>query len=484
MIFSIKADLDVGEHTFSSVTGYIEYSDVSGGDIEMTAFPLIEFGYENDYWQWTEELKVVSPPGDIEYVAGVFAFKSYADAYGRGLLLRDINTQLLQDIVVPDALSGVFDSIEDILLGGGLNVYEGDLIYCECLLDTLSLAGFGQLTWHITEDLAVMAGGRYTWEKKKFHATLAVEDPSPLWGTLLFDERGYEIRPITTYTDFSPKVSITWEAMEEISVYATYAQGFRSGSFNVASFRQEDAEFDPESSTTYEAGIKTAFFDGLARFNLSLFWTDYKDYQVTTFETITFESSNAEEVRVRGVEADFTVSPIEPLVLVGSLGYNDASYVKYTEGSCPTLFYTDLSGTGSCTLPQGPVNTPPETSQDLSGRQLFRAPRWTASVNAIFAWPIESLNSLFMLAGSASFRGREFIDPDLDPLDSQDEHWIYGARIGIRDIDDAWSFEIHGKNLSDEIVKITSFDAPIAVGAHMAQSNKPRQVIARMRVEF
>lgn len=480
-ILSAEANLDWKDHMFSFVSSFGNYSDVSGGDLEATAFPLNEFGFNNEYWQFTEELKVISPPGDFEYVAGLFGFRSHSDAYGRGLLFRDIGTQILQDIIVPDALSGIFDAVEG-ALGGPTDVFDGDLIDCYCILDTWSAAAFGQATWHVTEDITLMAGGRFTWEKKEFEAHLHAEPGSVIWGPLLLGP-GYDIYPETTYTDFSPKASVTWEVMEEMTVYLTYAEGFRSGSFNVASFKVEDVEFDPESSTTYEAGVKTTFFDGLARINVGLFWTDYTDYQVTTFETITFESSNAEEVRVRGLEADFTISPFEGLVLVGSLGYNDASYVKFTEGSCPTLAPTEL-GTGTCTLPQGPVNAPPSTSTDLSGRQLFRAPKWTGSINAILALPLNVANTVALVAGSASFRGTEYIDPDLDPRDIQEAHWIFGARAGIRDADGLWSFEIQGKNLSDEIVKITSFDAPIALGAHMAQSNAPRTFVAKFRVEF
>lgn len=505
-IISLNANLDWKEHTISSVTSYSSYQDESGGDIEMTAFPLIEFGFNNEYWQVTEELKVVSPPGDIEYVAGAFGFRSHADAVGRGLLFRDLNTDLVLSVLgtllptdgggilgpIGNLLGNVLNDITTDLLnlfpGGGINLFEGDLITCVCILDTTSVAGFGQITWHITEDISLLAGGRYTWEQKEFEAHLHSAPDSIIWRALLFDaDNGYDTIRKTTYTDFSPKASLTWEASEEITLYATYAQGFRSGSFNVASFKEEDVEFDPESSTTYEAGVKTSFLNGMARANLSLFWTDYEDYQVTTFETITFESSNAEEVRVRGIEADVTVSPLEGLVFVGSFGYLDAEYVKFTGASCHTLAPTEIHTDPDCFPLQGPVNVPPQTSTDLSGEQLFRAPKWTGSLNAILALPLNWIgldNVLMMLAGSASYRGFEFIDPDLDPLDTQKAHWIFGARAGLRHIDGLWNLEVQMKNITNEIVKITSFDAPIALGAHISQTNAPRTVLVRLRVEI
>mgnify|MGYP000123760533 CR=1 FL=1 len=500
-LLSLNVSYDWGEHNISSVTSYGSYGDDSGGDLEMTAFPLIEFAFENKYWQISEELKVTSPPGDFEYIAGVFAFRSNSDALGEGLLFRDLNTTLVLDVLgtllptnapgVGGLLGGLLNDITGLingLTGGGLNLFEGDLITCDCILDTLSLAGFGQATWHVTEDLSIKVGGRYTWEHKEFDADLSAADNSIIWRTLLFQaENGYQQVFKSTYTDFSPQISVTYEAFEELTVYATYAQGFRSGSFNVASFKIEDVEFDPESSTNYEFGFKSTLLDGLARINLSFFWTDYEDYQVTTFETITFESSNAEEVRVRGVEMDVTVSPFEGLVLVGSMGYLDGEYVKFTGASCHTLAPTQVHTNPDCFPLQGPVNVPPQTSTDLSGEQLFRAPKWTGSINAIWAFPLSWIgldNILGLMAGSASYRGFEFIDPDLDPRDSQEAYWLFGARAGLRHIDNLWSLEVQVKNITDEIYKLTSFDAPIALGAHIAQSNPPRTVLVRLRVEI
>jgi len=499
-LLSLKVDYDWGDHNISSVTSYGSYGDDSGGDIEMTAFPLIEFAFENKYWQVSEELKVTSPPGDIEYIAGLFAFRSNSDALGEGLLFRDLNTDLVLTVLenilptnvpgVGPILGGVLNDVTGLingLTGGGLNLFEGDLITCDCILDTTSLAGFGQLTWHVTENLSLKVGGRYTWEHKEYDADLSAADDSIIWRTLLFQvQNGYQKVFKSTYTDFSPQVSVSYEPFEELTMYATYAQGFRSGSFNVASFKEEDVEFAPESSTNYEFGFKSTLLNGLARVNLSFFWTDYEDYQITTFETITFESSNAEEVRVRGIEMDVTVSPFEGLVLIGSMGYLDGEYIKFTEASCHTKAPTELSS-GSCFPLQGPVNVPPQTFTDLSGEQLFRAPKWTGSINAIWAFPLNWLGLekvLGLVAGSASYRGFEFIDPDLDPLDSQEAYWLFGARAGLRHIDSLWSVEVQVKNITDEIYKLTSFDAPIALGAHIAQTNPPRTVLVRIRTEF
>ena len=90
--------------------------------------------------------------------------------------------------------------------------------------------------------------------------------------------------------------------------------------------------------------------------------------------------------------------------------------------------------------------------------------------------PVRMRSSMLsvMLGGTASYRSDEFIDPDLDPLAMQPAHWIYSARLSIRDIDDGWGVELSGKNLSNEIVKTFAFDVPLAMGAHMAQTNQPR----------
>ena len=164
-------------------------------------------------------------------------------------------------------------------------------------------------------------------------------------------------------------------------------------------------------------------------------------------------------------------------------GYNDAIFVKYTEGSCPTLSVTQ-SGEGTCFLAQGPVNAPPSTSQDLSGQPLHRAPEYTFSANLVQAIPLGDWPVMAIVSGNATWRDFEFIDPDLDPKDSNEAHWIYGARIGLRHVEDIWSFEIQAKNLSDEIIKITSFDMAVTPGAHIAMTNQPRTILGTFKMQF
>ncbi|MEN8723671.1 MAG: TonB-dependent receptor [Alphaproteobacteria bacterium] len=480
-IASIDMNWEIWDHTISSVTSYAAYDDDSGGDTDGASFNLMEFGFANDFWQAAQELRLTSPPGTFEYVAGLFAFQSESDALGYGHILRDTDIALLQTLLLPDSLQALVNPVVN-LLGGNQNIYDGDLVEADALLKTESYAVFGQLTWRITEDLALLAGGRYTYEKKDYHGILAARQPSPIWVPTMLGN-GYDVTPVNSFKNFSPKVSATYAFNEEITVYATWAKGFRSGSFNIATFDEDNIIFDPEFSETYEAGVKTSFLGGLARFNLALFWTDYEDYQVTTFETITFESSNAEEVRVRGVEADLTISPFEGLVLLGSLGYNEGEYVKFTQASCPTLSVTQ-TGQGSCFLPQGPVNLPPDTFQDLSGQQLFRTPKWTGSLTAILMMPLGNTGLMGMVSANAAYRAEEFIDPDLDPVDKNDAYWLVGAKIGIKHPDNLWGFEVQVKNLTDELYKQTSFDAPLVPGAHIAQTNPPRQVLATFKFEF
>jgi hypothetical protein len=89
-----------------------------------------------------------------------------------------------------------------------------------------------------------------------------------------------------------------------------------------------------------------------------------------------------------------------------------------------------------------------------------------------------------VLGGDANFKGGEYMDPDLDPDDYQEEYWIYNGRIGLKSLSESWGLEVHVKNISDELVKTFSGDIPFQPGAHWALTNPPRTVHAALRLNF
>ena len=142
--------------------------------------------------------------------------------------------------------------------------------------------------------------------------------------------------------------------------YATYAKSFKSGGINLAGLPLDAANnpilsaatVKPEKVDHFEVGLKTQFLDRRATLNLAAFWTSIKDYQATVTNgqlgVLRGYLANADKVRVRGVEADFSVRPARGLSLYASGAFTDHEYVRFVDAPCPP----ELAGGAAATAGQ------------------------------------------------------------------------------------------------------------------------------------
>lgn len=481
---SLKADWSLADHSLISVSAYSHFASDNQQDADAVMFPIIDFFTRNDYTQFTQELRLESPPGRFEYVAGVFYMHSELFNFWTSPLLNgaeDIFAGRLTELA--DALlgtglpiQGLVDRLTDPLTSPNLlrdeNISEMDIT-------ADSYAVYSQVQYRLFDPLTLIGGARYTLDRNRLVGSNRPVEPDLLW-TLLLAGKGYDADIDRRSTNFSPKLALTYELFRNVTLYASYAEGYRSGSFNHGAFSLEQVEFQPESSRNYELGAKSELFDRRLRLNVGAYHSTFKDYQLFTFTGVTFVVDNAPKMRSRGVEMDFTALLAEGLTLAGGVAYNDAIWVDYPEGPCVTK---------SLLAPGGiPFNNlgllPPQLRCDLSGERVFHAPRWTGSLRLdfsrqLFDWPV-----ILAVGVDSTFRSLEHLDPDLDPIDTQSAHALFNGRLGIRHINGGWELLIRGENLTDKTIKRASFDMPIAFGAHNATLNSPRAISASVRWSF
>ena len=98
--------------------------------------------------------------------------------------------------------------------------------------------------------------------------------------TLFSDDFGLE--QSGSYDDTTPKVALTYIVNDDVNVYASYTEGFRSGSFD-ARARTIDSFLNsrpgPETVESIEIGLKSLLNDGRLLLNIAVFQSDYKDIQ-------------------------------------------------------------------------------------------------------------------------------------------------------------------------------------------------------------
>jgi len=86
-----------------------------------------------------------------------------------------------------------------------------------------------------------------------------------------------------------PTVVLEYDYNDDVLLYASYKESFRSGGFNAAAvgLREEgetsgpDFNFGREDITAYEAGIKSTFLDGKLRINAAGYFYDFTNVQTT-----------------------------------------------------------------------------------------------------------------------------------------------------------------------------------------------------------
>ncbi|MDE2435747.1 MAG: TonB-dependent receptor [Sphingomonadales bacterium] len=188
-----------------------------------------------------------------------------------------------------------------------------------------SYAAFAQATWTPVDPVHLTVGGRYTRDKREGALTM-VNGTATNWVFTYDRDR------------FDPMVTLAWDAAQGVNVYAKYSSGFRAGGANDRS--STFGAFGPEAVKAYEVGAKLDLFDRRVRLNLAGYIMDRTGTQIDfdnvdtapfladgvtpnpTFNLHTENTANAPGTsKVRGIEAELTVRPIDNLTMGASYAY-------------------------------------------------------------------------------------------------------------------------------------------------------------------
>src|SRR5262249_18708596 len=120
-----------------------------------------------------------------------------------------------------------------------------------------SFAIFGELTRLMFDDKVELTGGLRYFEDKQ-----AMQEVSRLNEIVLTNPPYYFPRE-SKFDKVSPRVTLTWHADENLTTYASYAQGFRSGFEQFPNVYVSAPGFPavkPDNLTNYELGAKGSTF--------------------------------------------------------------------------------------------------------------------------------------------------------------------------------------------------------------------------------
>lgn len=338
---------------------------------------------------------------------------------------------------------------------GGHNVAPGQYYEDEIYganLTTQSLAGYIHDEIDFTDQWALTLGGRYT-KDKLTEADITALQPVQQ-GLILAPPFPYPIpsyaflpRRDVDYSNFSPRVTLTYKPFEDTMLYGTWTKGFKSGGWNPGSDQPPlapsvEPAFQPEKITDYEVGLKKDWANHRFRTNLSAYYYDYDNLQVQQKNAdYVILITNAADARLYGLEASAEAVVTDHLLVNFGMSLIHAQYSSFCNA--------DANRALQPTSPVCAAEGYPPGSQDLTGNYLNRAPPYVVNVGADYNW--NAFDGAMLAHFDATYTGREYFTPSNVPIVSAVPHELLNASLRYTSGKGVWT-QAWVKNITDNQV--------------------------------
>jgi iron complex outermembrane receptor protein len=417
--YILTMNWDLGPVLLTSITGQRDMDEHWLQGFDASPANMLYLDYFNDWEQFSQELRVTSQFSEtFQFVAGLYYWDVDCDQRWD---VGELN-YVLEILGIPQGDPPF--SLTPTSVGTNGQQQE-----------TTSYAAFASVDWNITDKLTLNIGGRYTYEEKDF----AGGNSGP---HAFYDPAAGETDPplILSYYDddwseFTPKVGFQYQYSEDMMVFGSYSEGFKSGGFfgRQADFNI-DPTYEPEYVTNWELGMKSTWLDGRMIFNPTVFFNDYEDKQEEVLIPVNLSNvatvvRNASTLEIFGFELELQFQVTEAWNIRASYGYLDAEYDD---------FVADITGDGIVT-----------DNSDLDPRNT---PENSIGLNTTYTIPIGPGE----LIGFASYRWRDEIEviANNDPLGHLDDTDNLDLTLSYIWGDGRYRLTAYGRNVTDERERI------------------------------
>ena len=270
-----------------------------------------------------------------------------------------------------------------------------------------------------------------------------------------------------TFSQLQPKLTVNWKLNTDLSLFASYGYGFRSGGFNsqgsaatvaayynnpvvgalnlkyvnaagaattTPSLSDVNDTFKKEVSKAAEAGFKASLLDNHLSINGAVFYTKVENSQFFNFFAGPFGLlrvvTNIDEETLKGAEVDFRWKANDMFSVFGGIGFVDGKIDKYAGRP-----YT-------------------------AGNKVPYAPEYTGNIGAEFTYPVGDAMELVVRVDGTAL-GETWFHPAQDDSvqtlfgapgnyskTKRDAYELFNARISLRA--DTWDATLWGRNLGDK----------------------------------
>ena len=290
---------------------------------------------------------------------------------------------------------------------------------------TSEYAAFGDLTVHVTNRFDIQFGARGSEHKTRVapHTYEGIYDP------IFLGLPSPVIYPRLDSTDssFTYLVTPRIRVSDDLMLYARLASGYRPGAPNANLFAENSGvpkSYKPDTTESYEIGVKGSSFGQMLTYDVSVFYIDWKDIQLqlTDPQTSFIYTDNASGGKSQGLELALEARPLPWLTLSGWIAWNEAEL--------------------SADFP------PTSIAYGVSGNPLPYSSRWSGSLSADLEFPLNSRAKVFggLTAGYVGKRFGQFTaTPDRQLFSG---YTRTDLRAGVRS--GPWEINAFVNNLTDK----------------------------------
>ena len=252
-------------------------------------------------------------------------------------------------------------------------------------------------------------------------------------------------------TQYTYVVSPSYKFNDQVTSYFSFQHGEKPGISQVIG--GNSLLVDGESGNHFELGTKTSLFDHHLLFNADIFFSRLKNYQQTSkvFDEYTTTlnndgnqayldaAANVPKIEIHGLEIDGSFNGIPYTTITLSAAYNIAKYKEFP--SAPQTSETNPSPDPATGVVYSPY-------QDISGRILPGAAKYTGNLGVDFRYPVSSKYEVFANA-NANYTSRYNSDISLSAYSWIEDYTVVDAGLGFGRRDGVFSVTLLGKNIAD-----------------------------------
>lgn len=447
--------------------------------------------------QFSQEVRLTSKSsGALQWQAGA----EYIDFAGEKITNNALNGSVPAGLASLAGYNGFNGLGQRTLLGGGasvpwplklrgVNTFNPSTSFYSFGYTGKNFAPFANVQWTPIDKLTIGLAARYDTEKRE--ATAAGPDvPNPFLGGASYNpcvrSTGQTYAQCAagtsqTFKQLQPKVTVNYKFMDELSAYASWGRGFKSGGFNPIGTRaqlvtsrvpiflalgqtpaqaQASAEatvftqdtFKKEVATTSEIGIKGQFPGIGVALSAAVFVTKVDNAQQYRFDPgASVEAIDSiDKVDMKGFEFDAQWRVIDPLTLFASYGYTDTE-IKALRAD-PTLV----------------------------GNSTPYASKSNGAVGAQGNFPLGPTLTLNARL-EATYTGKTWWDVQNTPTTQRDPYTLLNARLGLA-VADKWELTLAAQNLADK--KYVQEAVPLLPFLNVLAPANPRTYSLELKAKF